>query len=267
MTIVDSILLGLVQGIAEFLPISSSGHLILAREVLGLQVPEGLAIDATLQLATACAVLIYFRRDLYLLLMSMIGVLRGKVMGHTEKTLLLALVLGTVPAVIAGLLLEETMETVFRSAHLVAWVLIAGSILFLVAEYVARQVTLHRDLTVRTGILVGLFQTLALIPGMSRSGATIAGGMLLGLSREAAARFAFLLSLPIIIGSGVKKLTDLGTSGTGESEWIMIGLASFVAFACGIASIHFLLRFLRAHSLIPFVIYRIVLALLVLTIL
>jgi undecaprenyl-diphosphatase len=155
------------------------------------------------------------------------------------------------------------MDTVFRSAHLVAWVLIAGSVLFLIAEYTARRITERKELTVRTGVLVGLFQTLALVPGMSRSGATIAGGMLLGLSREASARFSFLLSVPIILGSGAKKLADLGGAGTAGEEWLMIGLASLVAFVCGIASIHFLLRFLRTHSLIPFVVYRVALALVV----
>jgi undecaprenyl-diphosphatase len=263
MTIVDSILLGIVQGIAEFLPISSSGHLILAREVLGLQVSEGLAIDATLQLATALAVLLYFRRDLHALLTSVYGVLRGEVMERTQRILLLALVFGTVPAIIAGLLLEDAMETVFRSAHLVAVVLIAGSILFLIAEYVTRRMAQEKELSIKNGVLIGLFQTLALIPGMSRSGATIAGGMILGLSRETAARFSFLLSLPIILGSGAKKLVDLGGAGTAGNEWLMIGLASSVAFICGIASIHFLLKFLKTHSLMPFVIYRVALALLV----
>lgn len=263
MTILDAIVLGIVQGVAEFLPISSTGHLILVREVLGLQVPEGLAVDATLQLATALAVILYFRSDLINVVRGAWGAVQGRVMEQNHKVLLYALVLGTLPAVVAGLFLEEVMETVFRSAHLVAWVLIAGSLVFLGAEYVARRTASEQPLSVRNGFLIGIFQVLALIPGMSRSGATIAGGMFLGLSRASAARFSFLLSIPIILGSGGKKLLDLGTSGTLGNEWMMIGLASVVAFTSGIASIHFLLKFLKTHSLVPFVIYRVVLALVV----
>lgn len=263
MNAIDAIILGSIQGIAEFLPISSSGHLILARDVLGLQVPEGLAIDATLQLATGLAVLLYFRHDFLHIVRCALDMLEGRTVSGETRTLLYALMLGTIPAVIAGLYLEETMETVFRSAHLVAWVLLAGSVLFLLAEHAARRVTQYKELTVRTGLIVGLFQTLALVPGLSRSGATIAGGMLLGFSREAAARFSFLLSVPVILGSGAKKLIDLGAADTAGNEWIMICLASVVAFACGIASIHFLLRFLKTHSLIPFVVYRVALALVV----
>jgi undecaprenyl-diphosphatase len=267
MTILDAVVLGIVQGVAEFLPISSTGHLILVREVLGIQVPEGLAVDATLQLATALAVILYFLHDLLSVARGAWGTLRGRIMVQTDKILLYALVLGTIPAIVGGLFLEETMETVFRSAHLVAWVLIAGSVLFLGAEYVARKETQEQQLSVKKGVLIGLFQTLALIPGMSRSGATIAGGMFLGLSRATAARFSFLLSVPIILGSGGKKLLDLSTSGILESEWVMIAVATFVAFFSGIASIHFLLKFLKTHSLVPFVIYRVALAILVLMIL
>jgi len=261
MNVLEAIVLGIVQGIAEFLPISSSGHLILAREVLGLQVPEGLAVDATLQLATALAVVLYFRNDLLSIARGAWDMLRGKDVVRETRVLLVALLIGTVPAVLAGLFLEDMMDTVFRSAHLVAWVLIAGSVLFLIAERVYVRQEERRELTVSKGLWIGLFQTLALVPGMSRSGATIAGGMLLGLSRETAARFSFLLSVPIILGSGGKKLLDLGSANTQTSEWFMIGLAALVAFASGLAAIHFLLTFLKKHSLIPFVVYRIALAL------
>jgi len=260
MTILDALVLGVVQGITEFLPISSSGHLIIVRDVLGLQVPEGLAVDATLQLATAFAVVWYFKKDLWHLLMGVFDWMRGNIVSKDTKVLILALLFATIPAVVAGLFLESTMDTIFRNSHLVAWVLIAGSVLFIFAEFYSRKIPLEQPLTVQKGILVGLFQVLALVPGMSRSGATISGGMIMGFSRASAARFSFLLSVPIILGSGGRKLIDLGSVGTPVSEWVLIGVAALVAFVSGLAAIHFLLTFLRTHTLLPFVLYRVALA-------
>jgi undecaprenyl-diphosphatase len=258
MSFLDAVVLGLVQGIAEFLPISSSGHLIFAREVLGMTTDHGLAVDAVLQLATACAVLLYFRTDIFSLVSVVWGRVRGTLIPHESRVLLTALVLGTIPAVILGLLLEHYMETIFRSATLVAWMLIISSFLLLYAERVA-QTTDTQELTVRRGLCIGVFQTLALVPGVSRSGATISGGMILGLSRESAARFSFLLSLPIILGSGLKKLLDLTAEQVTVDEWTVIGVAALIAFVTGMASIHYLLRFLKNHTLVPFVVYRIAL--------
>lgn len=258
MSLFEGIILGVVQGLTEFLPISSSGHLILAREVLGLQIAEGLAVDAVLQLATALAVLVYFRRDFGRLLATFWRLLYApQTAEQSQKILLLALVVGTLPAVAFGLLLEEYMETAFRSALLVAASLLIGSALFIIAERLS-----HRDepVTVRRGLMIGLFQSLALIPGLSRSGMTIAGGLLLGLSREAAARFGFLLSLPIIAGSGLKKLFELFGQGYAQQFEIPL-LAAFVAsFVVGLAVIHWLLSYLRTHTLMLFVWYRVVLA-------
>jgi undecaprenyl-diphosphatase len=264
MTFIEALLLGLVQGIAEFLPISSSGHLILAREILGVQTDHGLAIDAVLQLATACAVMVYFRADLGRVARSVWSRARGEVVSNESRALLGALVLGTIPAVVAGLLLEDFMETTFRSATLVAWVLLAGSLLFLFAEWYAQRSSATRVLTIGRGVAIGCFQVLALVPGVSRSGATISGGMLMGLSREASARFSFLLSLPIILGSGLKKLLELGGAGVSDHEWGMIAFSAGVALLVGILSIHYLLKFLKDHSLIPFVVYRVALAIAVL---
>jgi len=265
MSYFEAILLGLVQGIAEFLPISSTGHLILTREIFGFQTINGLAIDATLQFATVLAVLIYFRKDLSELALGIWKRMQGIPLSREMNILFFALALGTIPAVIAGLLLEDTMDTFFRDPYLVAWMLFGGSLLFMLAEHVESKSTEHAELSIWRGIVIGFFQALALIPGTSRSGATISGGMLLGLTREKAARFAFLLSFPIIIGSGAKKILELGEAGVFHDEWTTILLASLVAFSSGIASIHYLLKFLKNHTLYVFVIYRIVLALLVLT--
>jgi undecaprenyl-diphosphatase len=266
MTALEAIILGLVQGLTEFLPVSSTGHLILAREVLGLNTGFGLAVDATLHFATAFAVIIYFRKELWTMLSEVLNALRGYALTRETKLLLGALILGTIPAVAAGLLLEDAVETVFRNAELVAWVLVAGSVLFLVAEWALKRYEEKRELTHGRGFVVGCFQALALLPGMSRSGSTISGGMLLGLSREEAARFAFLLSLPIIIGAGSLKLLELGGAALPAGEWGMIALAAIASFGSGVAAIHYLLRFLKNHSLMVFVVYRLALAAVVLAV-
>lgn len=244
-------ILGLVQGLTEFLPVSSTGHLILAREVFGLSTDHGLAVDAILQLATVLAVIVYFWRDLWKL---------------DHKTII-ALVSGTVPAVILGILLEHDMETIFRSAHLVAYALIAGSAVILLAEWVGRRLAQVPELSWWRGAVVGLFQSLALVPGMSRSGMTISGGLVMGLTRESAARFGFLLSVPIILGSGAKKLLELGATGTLQMLGPDLLVGGVIAFTSGMLTIHVLLAFVRRYPLYPFVVYRLILATVILALL
>jgi undecaprenyl-diphosphatase len=264
MSVFDALLLGLVQGITEFLPVSSTGHLILVRELLGIQTELGLAVDATFHFATAFAVLLYFRKDLQMLTLGLWRRMQGLTLEREVSVLFFALTLGTIPAVVVGVLFEDTMDTIFRNAHLVAWVLILGSFLFVLAEYVSKKQSQYKELTAQKGVLIGLFQALALIPGISRSGATISGGMLLGLTREKSARFAFLLSFPIILGAGSKKLLELGSAGVTQNEWFTILLGALTAFIAGIACIHFLMKFLKNNTLYVFVVYRILLALTVL---
>lgn len=257
MGIVDGIVLGVVQGLTEFLPVSSTGHLIIARQLLGLQSEFGLGVDAVLHLATALAVAVYFRDDLLRLTRCVLLRMRGTLMPHEDRTLIAALIFGTIPAIAIGLPLEHTIETVFRSPLLVAAALVAGSALFVIAEWVGKQ---EATLTAKKGAIIGFFQALALVPGMSRSGSAISGGLILGLSREQAARFAFLLSFPIILGAGSKKLLDLGSAGFISDFGLPLLVAGFVSFAAGLGAIHFLMRFLRTHTLYPFVAYRLVLA-------
>jgi undecaprenyl-diphosphatase len=264
MTYLDALFLGIVQGLTEFLPVSSTGHLVIARDILGLQTDYGFAVDATFHFATAFAVLFYFRKDFKKIILSAWALIRKEHIETETKIPLLALLIGTIPGVLFGLALESKIESVFRTPTLVAWALIAGSGLFLLAEYAHKKIKKYQTLTVDKGFIIGLFQALALIPGISRSGATISSGMLLGLSREASARFAFLLSTPIILGGGAKKLLDLGGTGTVESEWFIIGFGAFIAFGSGLACIHYLLKFLKNHTLLLFVMYRIVLAVAVL---
>jgi len=257
MDLLDGIILGIVQGLTEFLPVSSSGHLILAREVLGLPTDLGLSFDAVLQLATSLAVLVYFRVEFGRLLVAFIRLLQRKSVEASDKVLLLAITIGTIPAVIFGLLLEDYMETTFRSAELVAWTLIAGSVLFFLAEKFAKQ---SENLTVKKGLWIGLFQVLALIPGMSRSGMTISGGLFLGLTRETAARFSFMLAFPIIFGSGIKKFLELGANGALDEIGLSLFVGALSAFIVGVLAIHYLLKYLRNHTLVVFIIYRLVIA-------
>jgi undecaprenyl-diphosphatase len=262
MSTFEAILLGIIQGLTEFLPVSSSGHLVLANDFLGVLGGGSLAFDAILHLATASAVLIYFRRDFWLLIQALLRRLGRLPVNTRDITMAYALMVGTVPAVIIGLFLEDIMATLFRNPLLVAGSLIAGSLLFIYAEWCYYNSTPHNDVTIKLGIKVGLFQCLAFVPGFSRSGATIAGGMLLGLSRSEAARFGFLLAVPLLLGAGAKKLLDLISEG-GSIEWGSIIAGAVVAFFVGLAAIHFMLSFVRRYSLWPFVWYRLFLALLV----
>jgi undecaprenyl-diphosphatase len=259
MTLIEAVVLGIVQGFTEFLPVSSTGHLILARTVFGINDAQGLAVDAVLQLATVAAVFVYFFPDIWLLTQTALRKLGRLPVNKKEEILLYALLVATIPAVMFGLMLEPLMESAFRSPLLVALVLVLGSIFFIYAEYVYQHTPRMNEMSLSKGFKIGLFQVLALIPGMSRSGATIAGGMLLGLSRTEAARFAFLLALPVITGAGLKKLLDLIVSNT-EVSWMPIIVGSVVAFLSGLFAIHFLLSFVRTHTLWPFIWYRIILA-------
>jgi undecaprenyl-diphosphatase len=259
MSIVEAIVLGIVQGLTEFLPISSTGHLILARTVFGLNDAQGLAVDAVLQLATVAAVFVYFFPDIWLLAQTALRKLGKLPVNKKEEILLYSILIATIPAVVFGIMLEPLMETTFRSPLLVAAVLVLGSILFIYAEYVYQSKPRINEMTLSKGFKIGLFQVLALVPGMSRSGAAIAGGMLLGLSRSEAARFAFLLALPVLTGAGLKKLLDLIVSKE-SVEWLQVGVGSVVAFFTALLAIHFLLSFVRNHTLWPFIWYRIILA-------
>jgi undecaprenyl-diphosphatase len=246
-----------VQGLTEFIPVSSTGHLVLVRDLLGIQVPEGLAFDAVLQIATAIAAIIYFHKDIQKILSSALSFVSGKAVEDSEKTMLVALVVGTIPAVVAGLLLEDYMSTTFRSASFVALGLVAGSVVFWLAEKYGSAVG---KLTIPKGLLVGFFQCLALVPGMSRSGSTIAGGLIAGIDRQEAIRFSFLLSIPIILGSGAKKLFDLFSAGSLDTLSGSLAVGMLSAFIFGLAAIHFLVTYLRYNTLKAFIVYRLILA-------
>ncbi|MFA5934522.1 MAG: undecaprenyl-diphosphatase UppP [Candidatus Paceibacterota bacterium] len=260
MNIFDSIILGIVQGLTEFLPISSSGHLIIFRDILGWHTSSDLSFDAILQLATALAIIVYFWKDIFKLIRSFLNLITKKKTDEEDKTIILAIIIGTVPAIIAGIFLEKYMETIFRSSLLVAFVLIVGSLVMYLAEKFSTQ---NEDLTIKKGFYIGLFQCLALVPGFSRSGATISGGLFSGLDRGNAARFSFLLSIPIILGAGLKKVYEIWLSGQLSSDWITLLVGALTAFIVGLFAIKFLMNFLKKYSLKVFIYYRLILAILI----
>ncbi len=257
MTHLVAIILGFIEGATEFLPISSSGHLIIARHLLGVNDLNGLAFDAVLQLATTLGIIVYFWKDIWYLFLTFYNLVRKNPVMEKDSTLLYSIIIGTIPAVIFGLILESYMDTVFRNIQLVALTLVLGSILFWFAQKVSKK---DKELSLGRGIMIGFFQCLALIPGVSRSGATISGGLIAGLTQEEAVRFSFLLSIPVLFGAGMKKVFevrhDIFTSTYGSA--LLAG--SIVAFITGFIAIKFLIKYLKNNNLDVFIYYRIGLA-------
>ncbi len=259
MNLVDAIILGLVQGITEFLPVSSTGHLVLVRDWLSMSDVNALAFDAVLHFATTAAVMLYFWSDIWGLMQVALRKLGRLPVNQRDITLLYALLIATIPAVVMGLLLESYISAHLRTPLIVAGVLFATSIFFMYAEWRYYLRPAHGELTLKRALFVGLFQAMALIPGMSRSGSTIAGGMLLGMSRYEASRFSFLLAIPITLGVGVKMSLELLEAG-GEVDWFLISVGAVIAFVTALMVIHFFLQFIRKYTLWPFVWYGVILA-------
>lgn len=259
MNFVDAITLGLVQGITEFLPISSTGHMVLVGELLSVDEVNSFAFYTVLHFATTAAVMTYFWSDIWSLTQVALRKLGRLPVNEKDITLLYALIIGTIPAAGLGLLFESYMTEHFATSAVVAIVLFLTSIFFIYAEWKYYLKPAHGELTLRRGLLVGMFQAMALLPGMSRSGSTIAGGMLLGMSRYEASRFSFLLAIPITLGAGSKSALDL-LGEEGSVDWMLVGAGSLVAFVTALIVIHFFLKFIRRYSLWPFVWYSIILS-------
>ncbi len=254
MTLLQSLLLGLLQGATEFLPVSSSGHLVLVPWLLGWTVP-GLAFDTLVHWGTALAVLGYFWRDWLALLRGAWRAVRARSLFDPQARLLLLLVLGTVPAALVGFLLEDFFESLFARPVAAAGFLLVTAALLTLAEGWGRRVRGLETLSWSDALVVGAAQAVAILPGVSRSGATIAAGMGRGLTRSAAARFSFLLSTPIILGAGLLQLTDLAQAGDLAAQAPVLLIGFLAALASGLACIHFLLRYLQRRPLYPFAIY------------
>jgi undecaprenyl-diphosphatase len=264
MDLYSAIILGLVQGLTEFLPISSSGHLVVAREMFGLSYAHGLAYDGVLHIATAASVIVYFRREWVQVLGSMKGSLLDRAsVALPDRILLAGLVVGTIPVVVIGLLFGDAIEALLYDTRAVAFIFLLSAVLFAGAEWFARARQTGALSISRAGV-IGLFQMCALAPGLSRSGATIAGGLFVGLSRVEAARFSFMLSLPVILGVGLLKLVKLGSTGALLADLIPIVAGSFVACVSGILTIHYFIRYLKKYTLIPFAAYLVLVAIVML---
>ncbi len=266
MEIIAAVILGIIQGLTEFLPISSSAHLILIPWFFGWE-PEGMVFDVALHVGTAFSVMAFFWRDWVLLAREAVkGVMEGHPFGNTHRRLAWFLVIGTIPAGVIGLMFEKVVESELRSPLVPAFTLAALGLLLLYAEKKGRQ---NRDLdtyTLADAVWIGCAQAIALIPGVSRSGATITAAMLRNSDRSSAARFSFLLSTPIIVGAGLLKAIGLfrvmsgPEAGAEVISFAVLGAGVAAAAVTGFLCIKFFLRYLTRGSFLPFAIYRLLLA-------
>lgn len=275
MSFIEAIILGLVQGLTEFLPISSSAHLRIVGAFLPSATDPGATFTAITQIGTELAVIIYFRKD--------IGRIIGKWFRHfgsgggahsagiakndPDVRLGWLIIIGTIPIVIVGFLAQDTIRTVFRSLWLIAIVLIVFGIILGLADQLGKRIRTIDEMSYGHGITIGLAQMLSLIPGVSRSGATMSMGLALGYTRPAAARYGFLLAIPAVFGSGLYELVHSFGEPPGAYGYPETAVATVVAFGVGYAVIAFLMRYIETRSFLPFVIYRIALGVLLLVLL
>ncbi|MEJ1114920.1 undecaprenyl-diphosphate phosphatase [Paenarthrobacter sp. CCNWLY172] len=261
---IEAALLGLVQGLTEFLPISSSAHLRIVGSFLPNASDPGAAFTAITQLGTETAVIVYFWRDIVRIVRAWFGSLIGKVeRSNPDARMGWLVILGSLPIIVLGLLFQDQIESVLRSMWIVATMLIVFGMILAVADAIGRQERDLTQLTYKHGILYGFAQAMALIPGVSRSGGTITAGLLMGYTREAAARYSFLLAIPAVFGSGLyqlyKTVSNDGLAGPyGLAETAM---ATVIAFVVGYIIIGWFLKFVSTRSYRLFVWYRILLGL------
>jgi len=268
MEILQAIILGIIQGATEFLPISSSGHLIIIPKILGWP-DQGLAFDVALHFGTLMAILLYFYEDwkeifansYFIKQVGKIFIDRKREFFDAKKMkgdLLVIITIATIPGAIVGILLEKYAENYFRSNMLlIGFTFLAGAMLLFIADKIGKKNLREKEITLKSAICIGLFQMFAIIPGMSRSGTTISGGLIFGLSRTKAARFSFLLATPIILGAAIKESPAFLHSGM--SIDLLVGVLS--AFISGYLAIKYMLQYLEKKSYNIFVIYRLMLAL------
>jgi len=262
MTILQAIIFGAVQGFTEFLPISSTAHLVLLPWFLGWPDP-GLSFDVALHLGTLVSLLVYFRAEWIALITSALGLLRGRTQSPDARTAMM-IVGGTIPAALAGALFEDTVENALRNPQVIGAMLILMALALVVAEMVGHRKKTLNEMSWRDAIAIGIAQAVAIIPGVSRSGSTITAGLFLSLKRDAAARFSFYLSAPIIAGAVAKKMVDILRSGLTSDQLTPFIIGIISAGIVGYLAIAFLMRYLQTHNTYLFVVYRIVLGIVVL---
>jgi undecaprenyl-diphosphatase len=261
----EAVVLGVVQGLTEFLPISSSAHLLILSQLFGWEDP-GAAFTAVTQIGTETAVIIYFRKEIAAILRAWsLSIIHADARSNPDARMGWLVIIGTIPIAVLGLAFADQIETVARNLWLTATMLIVFGVILGVADALGSRVKTERDLTVRDGILFGLAQSLALIPGVSRSGASISAGLAMGYTRGAAARYAFLLAIPAVLASGLYEATKIGDEA--NVQWAPTLMATAIAFVVGYVVIAWLMRWLSTRSYLPFVIYRLALGTLILVLL
>ncbi len=263
METIESIILGIVQGISEFLPISSSAHIILVPWFFGWGEP-GLTFNVAVHMGTLLAVLLFFRSDILAMALALPrGVAAGRPFEDPMSRMALIILLGSIPAGIIGFTLGDRIEALFHDGNdgagamaVIAIMLIVVGLLMLAVERALPQDRKFEGIGWRDGILIGVAQAVALIPGTSRSGATITAGMILGLRKEVAARFSFLLGIPAVAGAGILEAVRLAERGMPAGQWVPFIAGGVSALVVGYLSIAFLLRFLQTNSVLLFTVYR-----------
>ncbi len=258
MTIWQAFILGIIQGLTEFLPISSSGHLVITPFLLGWTIPEEhvFTFDVLVQMGTLIAVIIYYWKYLWKILKAVVaGILDKKPFDSQDAKLGWLVVLATIPAILGGLFLKDQVEAAFHSVQITAVFLLITALLMWAAELMSKKVNKMEDLSALDAFIIGSFQVLAIFPGLSRSGATISAGILRKLKREEAAKFSFLMSIPIMLGAGVMSINDL-IKVPNLNEFLPILAVGFITSAVvGFLSIHWLLKFLNKNKLWLFSVY------------
>lgn len=256
MDFIQAIVLGIVQGLTEFLPVSSSGHLRIVPAFLGWEDP-GTAFTAVVQIGTMLAVLLYFRKDLWSIAGGWLsGVRHRSRRGTLEYRMGWYIVLGTIPICVFGLAFSDQIETEARNLYLIGTTLIVLGVVLLLADKLGRHERQVENITIRDGIIIGFAQALALIPGVSRSGATICMALLIGFSRSDAARFSFLLSIPAIAGAGILEAREAFRV-LGRDAIPALAVGTGVAAVSGYMAIAWLIKWLGSHDLVGFAVYRI----------
>jgi undecaprenyl-diphosphatase len=256
----QAVVLGTIQGLTEFLPISSSAHLRIYPELFGWGDP-GAAFTAVIQIGTELAVLIYFREDIARIASMWVrSLFRAELRGHLDARMGWFIIVGSLPIVVLGIALKDVIERDFRNLWIIATMLVVMGLVLGFADRLGSNSKKIKQITLRDAILMGLAQAMALVPGVSRSGATLSMGRALGYEREAATRYAFLLAIPAVVGAGLFELKEI-PNGTNTYGWGPTALATVVSFIVGYAAIAWLLRYVSTRSFAPFVIYRVVLGL------
>ena len=270
MNLIEAIILGIIEGVTEFLPISSTGHLTIAEKLFGLPIDDkGItAFTAIIQTGAILAVLLYFRKDILRILAAWLrGLVDSRARSNKDYKFGWGIIIGSVPIAIIGLLFSEQIETNLRSMWIVAIALIGWSGVMYLADRLARQNRHETDVTWKDTLFIGVAQCIALFPGVSRSGATISGGLLRGLDRVTVTRLSFFLSIPALLAAGIYQATSSAAHISSSVGWTATIVATVVSFFVAYASIAWLLRYVANHNFTAFILYRIGLGLLIIVLL